>query len=134
MRAFGSGLLTSFFVLFAMSANAGLVTEDSSTKLDYSPQISSSIETTIPLSNLVSPSMQWSQLEMDSLKAEGFRAGLPYAYSAETAIKSDLIHSFNVAQIEMTYANSNHSFRAITALLIFTAGVAMWAGLTLQRK
>lgn len=134
MRAYGLGLLASFVILSAGSVHASLVSDGNATALDFSPKISSKIETSIPLSNLISPSMQWSQLEMDSLKADGLNAGLPYAYSAEVTVKSDLIHSFNVAQVEMQSRPVRGNSNLLTSVLMFTAGVAMWFGLSIQRK
>lgn len=104
--------------------------------IDTAPteQLSQTLDRRISLSNLVSPSMQWSQLEMDSLKADGFNAGLPYAMNAETVVKSDMIKSFNVAQVAQADAQKSGYLRALTSLLIGAAGFAMWFGLALQRN
>ena len=133
MRAFGFGLLASV-CLSATSAHAGLITDGPETARHVPPQISVELSSDISLRNLISPSMQWSQLEIDSLKAEGLNAGLPYTYTAEMMVKSDLIHSFNVAQIEQSPPPQTGKYRHVVALLILLAGFTMWVGLSFQRR
>jgi len=78
--------------------------------------------------------MQWSQLEIDRLKAEGLNAGLSYTYTAEMMVKSDLIRSFNVAEIDRQPAPQPGKYRSTQALLMLLAGLTMWVGLSFQRR
>lgn len=135
MRVVGLGLLAVGFMTMASSANAGRVSEGPATALEATPEISVELGNEIALGNLISPSMLWSQLEIDNLKAEGLNSSLPYSYTAELAVKSDLIRSFHVAQTEQMAPPHNHrSNDALVGFLMLTAGFTMWFGLTLQRK
>ena len=134
MRQFGYGLLTAVMVLFSLPANAALPSDTLLTQQGPAPSLSSEINQDIPLSQLVSPSMMWSHLEMDRLKSEGLNAGLPYAYSAEAAVKSDIIRSFGVAQVEKPASQSFAHLKPLTFLMMLAAGFVMWLGLAMSRK
>ncbi len=134
MRVLILALLSAFYVSLSAPALASLSQSQDMIHTAPTTQLPQTLDRKIALSNLVSPSMQWSQLEMDSLKADGFNAGLPYAYNAEVAIKSDMIKSFNVAQVAQPQSQRFNTLRALTSLLIGMAGFAMWFGLALQRN
>lgn len=134
MRTFVYGLLAVFLAVVSLPAHAARTTDTIQLRQNHEPRFSYALEQEIALSQLVSPSMLWSQLEMDSLKAEGLNVGLPYAYSAETVIKSDLIRSFNVAQVESAKPQSFAHLKPLTFLMMFAAGFVMWLGLAVSRK
>lgn len=134
MRVFGIGLLVAISVSFAAPSFAERTGNHETPLLQFSPKHSTDLGRDIPLTRLISPSMQWSQMEMDSLKAEGLNSSLPYAYTAELVIKSDMIRSYKSAEEAQVSQNMAGKYRPINALLILLAGLTMWCGLSFQRK
>jgi|GEM_PF-2769358 len=135
MRMFGLGLLAAMCLSFPQVAEASRIIDGPSTTLQNAPDISVDLKRDVALNALISPAMQWSQLEIDSVKAEGLNSSLPFAYTAEMAMKSELIHSYNVAQIPASAAPFNNStYRSTLGMLMLLAGFTMWLGLSFQRR
>ncbi len=135
MRVFGLGLLAALVLSFSPTADAGRIAEGPSTALEHTTTLSVDLGHDIALGALISPAMQWSQLEIDSVKAEGLNSSLPFAYTAELAMKSDFIKSYNVPQLEQTALPfGTGKYRSSVGLLMLLAGLTMWVGLSLQRK
>ncbi len=134
MRAIVFGLVAAVCLSFAPTAHAAPHADGPATAVDHTPSLSTELAFEIPLGNLISPSMQWSHLELDSIKAAGLNSGTPYASSADMMVKSDLIRSFNVAQIERPAPARNPHYRYLNGLLMLAAGLTMWVGLSMQRR
>lgn len=112
------------------AASAITQTDDVGTLLAPSAHAPQELSWRLPLNELMSPSMQWTQLELDSLKAAGLNAGVSYALSAEAVVKA----SINTSRPSNLGHTPIPDYRTYLASLIFLSGLTMWMGLIVQRR
>ena len=134
MRFVSVGCLAAAAVCCVSLSQAHTSQEIAPLKAPVDATIGASLFRNIALGDLVSPQMSWSQLRLDSMKAQTLFINPSYASTTPEKLKPGTVHKLSSAQGTQVPAYQGESFKALTGFMMLAAGFVMWCGLFFQRR